>query len=175
MKLITELNIGDYEIGGGDEPSTNPEWPDPNDFAVGNNVTWAGHTWIVVHITTDTCYLSLFNTAGNSTWTNLQAACDNFAKTFTDEQKKCLRTTTAGTTSGIVVVADYNQITGGFEYFSSNSRRSIGEMYWVSTLGSGNGAYCVRDDGSVYGSGDKSSSRGFRPCVAVDLTQYSLS
>ena len=178
MKLITELNIGDYETGGGDEPSTNPEWPALKDLTLGNTITWADQQWIVSHVTRTEAYLTLKGLSGRSTWNNLQSACTSFANKFTEAQKACLKSVTAGNTSGKVFVATYEQMGGGFSYFNSNSRRALNEDYWTSTKINSYDAWGVNTNSS---SGDsilnygRSDSLGFRPSVCIDLTKYTVS
>lgn len=175
VKLITELNIGDYETGGGgDEPPANPEWPALKDLTVGNTITWASKQWIVSHKTADTCYLTLNGLANDSTWHNLQSNCTRFASQLTEKQKECLKSVTAGNTSGKVFVATEAQMNGGFSYFNSNSRRSLGTNYWTSTRKDADDGRFVYPDGSI-NSFDKSYSYGFRPSVCIDLTKYTVS
>ena len=121
VKLITELNIGDYETGsgGGDEPSTNPEWPDKSTLTLGNTVSFAAREWIVSHITETEAYLTFKDLAGYSTWDGLQSSCTLFEKQLTEEQKACLKRVTADSTSGKVFVATYTQMNGGFSYFKN--------------------------------------------------------
>ena len=173
VKLITELNIGDYETGGGDEPSTKPELPDKDSLTVGNTVMFAGHDWIVSHKTADSCYLTLKGLSGESTWKNLQSACTTFAYQFTEAQKACLKSVTAGNTSGIVFVATREQMNGGFSYFNSKSRRRAGRAYWTSTERDSDYAWLVNTDGDItLSDGLQSFSLAFRPSVCIDLTLY---
>ena len=165
-------------IGGGSEPEepvTNPNWPNKSDLTLGNTISWAGQEWIVSHVTSTEAYLTLKGLSSQSIWNYLQSTCTNFAKKFTEEQKACLKSVTAGNTSGKVFVATYEQMDGGFSYFNSDIRRSVGDTYWTS---SGDGLYyvwivgsdgsCYRDD-LYYG---QSGSYGFRPSVCIDLTLY---
>ena len=180
MKLITELNIGDYETGGGgDEPPTNPEWPALEDLTLGNNIIWADKQWIVSHVTSSEAYLTLKGLSGSSIWYDLQDACTNFASQLTEAQKGCLKSVAAGNTSGIVFVATRAQMDGGFSYFTSNSRRSARSEYLTSSDYNVMYAFGVNSDGSIYyGSEDYSKGslpRGFRPSVCIDLTKYTVS
>ena len=147
------------------------EFPDPDSLTVGNTINWANQQWIVSHKTADTCYLTLKGLSGNSTWRNLQSACTNFATKFTEAQKACLKSVTAGNTSGKVFVATKDQMDGGFSYFNNNSRRALNEVYWTSTEDGSLYAWLVSPDGSL-GDGNygQSYSIGFRPSVALDLT-----
>ena len=146
------------------------EFPDPDSLTVGNTINWANQQWIVSHKTADTCYLTLKGLSGNSTWRNLQSACTNFATKFTEAQKACLKSVTAGNTSGKVFVATKDQMDGGFSYFNNNSRRALNEVYWTSTQSASRNAWDVGADGSLYDIDYQSVSFGFRPSVALDLT-----
>ena len=179
VKLITELNIGDYETGGGgDEPSTNPNWPALEDLTLGNTINWAGHEWIVCDVIAKEACLALNGSAGKSTWYNLRSACTNFANKLTTEQKACLKSVTTPATSGVVFVATFDQADGGFAYFTSDSRRNIGVEWWLSSevgsSGSSHGSY-IQEDGSLSDDTNKSSSLAFRPFVCIDLTKYTVS
>ena len=159
-------------IGGGDEPSTNPEWPALKDLTVGNIIAWANQPWIVSHKTDDACYLTLTGVSGETNWYSLQNACTTFASKFTEAQKACLKSVTAGNTSGKVFVATKDQMDGGFSYFSNDSRRSISTYYWTSTDDYSYYAWRVLLDGSFDGGVNKSSSYGFRPSVCIDVSLY---
>lgn len=147
------------------------EFPDPESLTVGNTINWASKQWIVSHKTADTCYLTLKGLSGESTWYNLQNACNTFANQLNEAQKACLKSITAGNTSGKVFVATRDQMDGGFSYFNSNSRRNVGDVYWTSTEYVSLYAWYVLSDGYLIPDGfNKSDSHGFRPSVALDLT-----
>ena len=162
------------DSGGGSE--VNPELPDKDSLTIGNTVMFADREWVVSHKTADSCYLTLSDSPGKCTWNMLQNACTNFADQLNEDQKACLKSITADSTSGKVFVATYKQMNGGFSYFNSNSHRSINEVYWTSTefIVSGVSAYYVDRQGYLSHSGDYfvSSSLGFRPSVCIDLTLY---
>ena len=158
-------------VGGG----SNPNWPDKSQLTLGNTITWAGQEWIVSHVTSTEAYLTLKGLSSRSTWNNLQSACSDYANRFTEDQKACLKSVTAGNTHGIVFVATYDQMNGGFSYFNSNSRRNIGSYYWTSTehYTYPYNAYIVGLNGAIDFFGeDKSAPNGFRPSICVDLTLY---
>ena len=161
MKLITELN--------------NSELPDKDSLTVGNTIIWAGKQWIVSHVTSTEAYLTLSGVSGRSTWNNLQNTCTTFASSLSDAQGRCLKTVTAGNTSGKVFVATVDQMNGGFSYFNSDSRRKVGSSYWTSTESNSASAPLVNSDGSFNGNVGKSISYGFRPSVCIDLTKYTVS
>ena len=142
---------------------------------VGDIMTFAGQQWIISHKTASEAYLTLNGLSGNSTWYDLQQKCTNFANSLNEAQKNCLKSVTAGNTSGKVFVATKDQMNGGFSYFNSNSRRSVGSVYWTSTKYSSDRAWFVDSGGRLYGDGGydyyKSNSLGFRPSICIDLTK----
>ena len=145
---------------------------------IGTNVHWAGHNWIVSHVTSTEVYLTLNGIDGKSTWDNLQNACTTFANSLTEAQKVRLKHVTAGNTSGKVFVATRDQMDGGFSYFGSNSRRRLNGVYWTSTEYSSDSAWSVITDESLdttyayFNHVTKSDTLGFRPSVCVDLTRH---
>ena len=177
LKELLNLSGGGSEP---EEPVTNPNWPNRSDLTLGNVINWAGHDWIVSHVTSTEAYLTRKSLSGNSTWYDLQDACKNFANSLTEAQKACLKNVTADSTSGKVFVATYNQMDGGFSYFNSSGRRHSDNLYWTSTESSpSDRAWYVGLDGSLYGADyydgspyRKSDSIGFRPSVCIDLTLY---
>lgn len=173
-KKIAVSDLVDF-VGGG----SNPNWPNKNDLTLGNTITWAGKQWIVAHTTSTEVYLTLAELSGRSTWYSLQITCTSWdSSNLNDDQRACLKSVTAGNTSGKVFVATYDQMAGGFSYFNSDGQRSVGSTYWTSTenpLDSSDNAWLVGPDGYLdfgyyfYG---KSDSLGFRPSVCIDLTLY---
>ena len=145
---------------------------------IGNMVTFAGKQWVVSHKTADSLYLTLNGVLSDSTWDDLQNACTNFENSLTEAQKKCLKSVTAGNTSGKVFVATRDQMDGGFSYFNSNSHRRLNDVYWTSTEYSSDNAWSVCTDGSLdttytyFCHVAKSNSNGFRPSICVDLTRH---
>lgn len=172
MKLITELNIGDYENGGEVEEPVNPELPDRGQLYVGNHIAFANKSWIVVHITSNEAYLTLEDMSGSSNWHNLQNACNAFANQMTEEQKSYLKNIVADTTSGKVFVATYDQMEEGFEYFYTAERRKASTTYWTSTKYRSNAAYWVNMGGYLSTDSVLSASLGFRPSICIDLAVY---
>ena len=161
-----EADADESSEGSGEELILNAYPP------IGTNVHWAGHNWIVSHVTSTEVYLTLNGIDGKSTWDNLQNACTTFANSLTEAQKACLKSVTAGNTHGIVFVATKDQMEGGFSYFNSNSRRRLNGPYWTSTMYNSNYAWAVDVDGSFYSGEIQINMSGFRPSVCIDLTLY---
>ena len=143
---------------------------------VGDTMTFAGQQWIVAHKTATEAYLTLKELSGNSTWDNLDSTCQTWESNHLNaSQKAILKTITAGNTSGKVFVATKDQMDGGFSYFNSDDRRSIGITYWTSTKNGSSSAWYVYEEGNLaYTAGNSSpaSSLGFRPSVCIDLTLF---
>ena len=167
---LTRHDSGDS--GESDKPELNPELPDMRSLTIGNTVMFADKEWIVSHETADTFYLTLNGVLGNSTWYDLQENCTNFENSLSEEQRRCLKSVTAGNTSGKVFVATKDQMNGDFSYFDSDSRCSIRDVYWTSTEKTSRNAWGVDSDGSLgkY-SYDKSNSIGFRPSIAISIKE----
>ena len=167
---LTLHNSGDSE--GSDEPKLNSELPDMSSLTIGNTVMFADKEWIVSHETVDSFYLTLKGVLGNSTWYDLQENCTNFENSLSEAQRRCLKSVTAGNTSGKVFVATKEQMNGGFSYFDSDSRCSVKDVYWTSTEKTSRNAWGVDSDGSLgkY-SYDKSNSIGFRPSIAISIKE----
>ena len=174
---LEELKKFSGGSGGSEEPEEPVEpvhdWPDQSQLTFGNTITWAGHDWIVSHVTSTEVYLTLKGLLGNSTWFNLQSACTNFENSLNEEQKNCLKSVTAGNTSGKVFVTTRDQMNDSSNYFNSDSRRKVGADYWTSSEYDSIYAWYVDMDGSFHGDGIlKFKSYGFRPSVCIDLTLY---
>lgn len=185
LKELLNLSGGGSEPEEPEEPVTNPNWPDKSQLTLGNTITWAGQEWIVSHVTSREAYLTLkgLSSSSQKKWDDLQDNCDKFEYRMSMAQNTslaCLKTVDSGNTFGKVFVASYNQMSGGFSYFNSDSRRKVagafgmGERYWTSTSWDSSEAYGVDSDGNISPGThyDKSNPIGFRPSVCVNLTLY---
>lgn len=169
-----DMSLYDSQEGGGGS-ELNPELPDMSSLTVGNTVMFADREWVVSHRTSTEAYLTLTSTIAQCAWGGLQNACTTFAaNSLTEAQRGCLKSVTAGNTSGKVFVATYEQMNGGFSYFGSNSRRSINIFYWTSTGQESAIARYVQTDGSFgnFPGGATSNEYGCRPSVCIDMTLY---
>lgn len=176
MKLITELNIGDYETGGSAH-----DWPNKTDLTLGNTIVWAGNRWIVAHVTNTEAYLVLESVTGHKgtflggtfNGTGVQDKCTEFLTKFTQEQTSVLKSVVADRTAGLVFCPTRAQYSGGFYWFTSNDRRKVGTMYWTSTYD--DSSWSVDENGNIqeHSMGNATSTiADFRPAVCVDLTMY---
>lgn len=170
--------------GGTQEPEepVEPEhdWPDKFQLTLGNNITWAGHDWIVVHVTSTEVYLALKNTYDSVSKYDIDDRVMNrFSRTFTDDQLECLKLvywdSISSEVSSKVFVASEQQLKGGFAYFTSDNRRKADTSYWTSTGYSGRQTYVDRTGGFALETDeeyDMGYDRGYRPFVCIDLTLY---
>ena len=161
---------------GGSEP-TDPAVPDINDLYLGNTVSWADNIWIVCHVTDTEAYLITANIVDvtDSRWDD---ACAGFYDTyFTEEMRTALKPVYANTE--YIWIPSYDQLTGGFDYFNSDSRRACGNAYHTCTYIPPNytSHYIVTADGSFDRIqnlvSDIDGNSGLRPIICIDLTTYS--
>ena len=69
---------------------------------------------------------------------------------------------------GKVFVASYEQLNGDFSYFTDNSKRNLGQIYWTSTgLSNTSRVWYVIADGNFGIGGYPTDTYGFRPFVAL--------
>ena len=170
-KLLDSLYKNGFS-GTGSKP------PAKEDLVVGNIVVMSNFEWIVAHVTDTEAYLTLngLDNTSKSNWINLQNTCTTWSnKNIAENLKASMKVITAGSTNGYVFVATRDQMNGGFSYFNSNSRRSLGSEYWTSTENPGVGAWHVDADGSLDGRVTQINSYRFRPSVCIDLTKYTIS
>ena len=197
VKLITELNIGDYETGGSAH-----DWPSKADLTLGNTVVWAGENWLVCHTTETEAYLILTYAYSQCTFSSLQSQCNSFRDSkFTQDQLAVLKPITPpnlgpgddsrgegqdmySTTTGKVFVPCRSQFNGSFTWFNSNSRRAFSCNYWTCSYDPSTqwGDFDQRDSYQIYvnlngyfGENGNSTSYleyGFRPAICIDLSLY---
>lgn len=193
VQLVTELNSTEIiktvieEVSGGGGGSTivgvANEIPRKESLVVGNIVQFSGNNWIVVHTTETEAYLTLTDVLSgryySGTFSNNQVGCYRFAgRNIGTAEKRWLKPITAGNTNGIVFIATYDQMNGGFSYFSSNTRRAASDNYLTSTISSeqddeGNRLpYGVSPTGGISSGYSDTTTFDLRPFVCIDLTAY---
>ena len=167
-KLLDSLYKNGFS-GTGSKP------PAKKDLVVGNIVVMSNFEWIVSHVTETEAYLTLNGTDGRSNWYSLQSTCTTWSnENIAENLKASMKVITAGNTNGYVFVATKDQMNGGFSYFNSRTRRAIGSQYWTSTRIDDRDAWSIDMEGDFMDDAGnnyhQSSSLGFRPSVALDLT-----
>ena len=152
-------------------------------IGLGDDVKWGGYTWIVVQRTGSTVYLALdhiyemcqFNSNGSTAYSgsNLAARAKAFENALpASALANAVNTTVNGVTSKIFV-ASYEQVNGGFTYFSGNADRiclyanGAAQWWWTSSPDGGGGVYRVNSGGSIDGLGP-TGTYGFRPFVGIN-------
>lgn len=182
VKLITELNIGDYETGGSSEDDKYPYYPKKSELTLGNTITWARGEWTVCHVTGTEAYIALNEVRGRIYFSSVKDAFQEFDATLNVEEKKCLKTFTSSggifdQVTSVTFLPTRAQMTGGFAWFTSNDHRAIGANYITAdykedeTWRFENGTY-VTSNGSLATTRDEYEVTTFRPIVCVDLTLY---
>ena len=185
VKLITELNIGDYETGGSSEDDKYPYYPKKSELTLGNTITWARHEWIVCHVTDTEAYLALNGTYSSGRVHYQHHEFENFDATINAEEKKCLkvyehRYSLFDKVTSVTFVASETQLEGSFAWFTSDAHRSIGAEYWSSTYRRNSDdqnrikdAVYVTSSGSIRTAYNcENDYKPIRPFVCVDLTLY---
>lgn len=151
---------------------------------LGNTLTWVNHGWIVVHVTTQQSVLALNGIEGTCNGREaLVAMAARFElENFTTNQ--LLRMMKVGATG--VFEPDFNIVYvmsdgklghygRGYDWFTNNRRRSVGQEYWTAGFNGSGGMWTVSAYGEfseVYENQMDSSTAGFRPSVCIDLTLY---
>lgn len=140
--LKTALGIDDAILNG--IPTSN-----------GSTVTWAGYSWVVVHVdssyvymgTADGMSLTKFNNEGagaSYAGSLLATKCTEFLSTFNDIDKAKLGAITVNGVTNKVFVPSYEQVSGGFSWFSAAANRGtsnyLSNCWWTSTVSTSNGA-----------------------------------
>ena len=155
---------------------------------LGNTITWVNHEWIVVHVTTDQSVLALNGIEG--TCRGMEAIVSMATRfeleNFTTNQ--LLRMMKVGATGvfepdfNIVYVMDNGMLNRfgdtGYDWFTNNTRRSVRAEYWTSSFNGNYGMYTVSVLGEFNEIRENQMSgytAGFRPCVCIDLTKYTVS
>lgn len=169
---------------------------DPATASVGNEFTFGGTLWIVVHKDATRLYAASkyilatmpfdtdkYDAAGTKielasvyyAQSDLKQFARSCADMFSDAEKALL--VAHPTTGDLVSAMTYNELNGGHSYFNSNSRRicysqdsSDAQNYWTSTVHSFSSGvvWFVNTDGSFPGN-DPKHSYGFRPEIVFSL------
>lgn len=151
-------------------------------IGVGKPVRWANDIWICVHQSGSTYYLAAISLYGitqfgsnrNYAGSTLAAMCTQFQNiTPQDSLDLAINTNVNGVTAKIFV-ASYDQLNGGFSYFSNSTQLPCDHAnYWTSSASNSSGVWCViyndYDNEGVLGDARPTLMYGFRPFVALQL------
>ena len=164
---------------------------------LGTRIRIGGFDYVIVHITSSIVYAIIEvcpmatefdsnTTYAGSTIANL---CTTWYNSYVPAALRSAGIFANVTTEGVsspCFIPTYNQMNGGFSYFTDNYRRIAaafvnagysssynGYYYWTSTANSSSGVWRVIDDGSLDRSSYPSSTYGFRPCLAIARNAFS--
>ena len=155
---------------------------------LGNTLTWVNHEWIVVHVTTHQSVLALNGIEGTcGSHQGLVSMATRFeSENFTAKQllrMMKVRVSDAFDPDFNIVYVMNDGMLGHYgdstyDWFTNNRRRSLGQEYWTAGFNGQGGMYTV----TAYGEFDEirenqisGYTAGFRPCVCIDLTRYTVS
>ena len=155
---------------------------------LGNTITWVDHEWIVIHVTTHQSVLALNGIEGTcGGGQNLVSMATQFeSENFTTKQLLRMMKITVSDAfdPDFNIVYVMNDIMLGrfgdanYDWFTNNSKRSLGTEYWTSGYNGQGGMYTVLASGGfneIRESQMTYHTAGFRPCVCIDLTRYTVS
>lgn len=154
----------------------------PAPATLGATFSWAGHSWIVVHVESDRIYAArteiyetcVFSSDGSTAYSgsNLAARALAFQNSLpSNVLENAVNITVNGVTAKIFA-ASREQLNGGFSYFTDDTSRKCkyngaADRYWTSSQYSSKYMYSVTRDGDItYGDYDPNIC-GFRPFVAL--------
>lgn len=151
-------------------------------YTLGQGIWWAGHTWVVFHMTADRIYLArntiyemcIFGNDVNYKGSNLAARAMAFQQSLSPTALERLADVYVNGVTAKVFVASSDQMRGGFDYFDSKEKRicknssNVAVDWWTSS-GSGSSCTCVGSEGGLWNNiytEPTYSEMGFRPFVA---------
>lgn len=153
------------------------------DLSVGNLVTFDNKEWRVVHQEGTRYYLGLNSLVGseifgnNSTYagSNLAAKAKNYeTDTMSATALEYCVDTTVEEVTGKVFAATYDQMNGGFSYFTTNESRvctlnGTATTYWTSSKHPSNTSSVANVDsaGNISYQGPSSFANSFRPFICI--------
>ena len=148
-------------------------------IATGMQVMWANQRWIVSNIQPEIIMLTLAHSIPDlMDWDDLQDACNAWGNENLGDQKSKLAYLLVGGICGRVFVATKSDMDGGFDYFTDDNKRCLGECYWTSTKDANGTTYYVDETGkiqSVSGQAmclDTAPKFTFRPTVAIWTKEF---
>lgn len=167
---------------------------------LGARIRIGGFDYMIVHITSSIVYAIIevcpMETRFGSTTAYAGSTIANLCTTWYNSYVPAalrsagifVNVTTEGVSSPCFIPT-YNQMNGGFSYFTDNAHRvasafvnagdditSNGYYYWTSTASSSSGVWYVYSDGglnNVDGYSGPSNTYGFRPCLAINRSVFS--
>lgn len=166
----------------GDEPSSNI--PLSGDLAVGNLVTFDDKSWRVVHNDGTKWYLASENIIENAVafgssptyvGSTLAGKCTTYLSNMSELAQKYMTDVTVNNVTAKVFVPSYEQVTGAFTYYNSNSSRICAYngsnlAWWTSSIDNSGYAYIIIATGATFSITYSSDNCGFRPHICIDTS-----
>lgn len=165
---------------------------------LGARIRIGGFDYVIVHITSSIVYAILEeisdNTLFGSNTTYAGSTIANLCTTwYNNNVPAALRNAgvfVSVTTEGVsspCFIPTYDQMNGGFSYFTDNYRRIAvafvnagfvsgnynGYFYWTSTTDSSGNVWYVNNTGDFSSNRDPGNAYGFRPCLAINRSVFS--
>ena len=165
--------------------------------ALGARIRIGGFDYVIVHIDTSIVYaiieicpsLTQFS-SGSTTYAGSTIAnlCTAWYNNNVPTELKSAGIFVSVTVNGVTApcfIPSYDQMNGGFSYFTSNSPRIAsvyinggsgnynGYFYWTSTAHSSGFVWYVYTDGCLINGGYPAYSFGFRPALAIRRSAFS--
>ena len=174
-------------IGIGEGSSSEPYDPtistgfNPADSVIGvTTFYYIGYEWLVVHrdestvycITKDILSEMEYSSQDEYSTSNPRAECLEMAGIIPATDKDKIFVDEA-TNNDMIFLPSYEQMNGGFTYFTSNSRRvalydDSKQSYWTRSKQMSYSIWQVTDQGG-FETQDPAFNGGFRPCIAFKL------
>ena len=164
---------------------------------LGARIRIGGFDYVIVHIDTSIVYAiieacpMLTQFGSNTTYAGSTIAnlCTTWYNSYVPAALRSAGIFVNVTTEGVsspCFIPTYNQMNGGFSYFTDNDPRNAaafvnagysssynGYYYWTSTAGSSSSVWRVNSAGDLDNSGGPSATYGFRPCLAIARSAFS--
>ena len=153
-------------------------------IALGSVVTMSGYEWIICHldysgaavylISKDVISTTQFGSNNTYAGSTLASVAKTFENGLDENVKSNLLTRNVLGVTQKVQAPTYEEMNGGFSYFSNNNKRvaylnGASQIYWICSPSSSGNVYYVDTNGSLGSSGSPSNTGGFRPCVALPM------
>ena len=153
-------------------------------IALGSVVTMSDYEWIVCHLdysgaavylmTKDVISTTQFGSSTAYSGSTAASVAKTFENGLDSTVRENLLTRNVLGVTQKVQLPTYEEMNGGFTYFSDNNKRvaylnGTAQTYWTASPDSGDYVDCVNSNGGMFSYGGPYDSYGFRPCVALPM------
>ena len=164
---------------------------------LGARIRIGGFDYVIVHIDTSIVYaiievcpmLTQFGSTTTYAGSTIANLCTTWYNSYVPAALRNAGVFVSVTTEGVsspCFIPTYNQMNGGFSYFTDNNHRVAsafvnagyetnynGYFYWTASANSSGGVWRVDLGGGLDSGGGPSSAYGFRPCLAIARSAFS--